>query len=275
MIKRILIGLGGTPFTPIATQRAIELAKRHEAEVTGITVVDINRLERVGPAPIGGGGYARRLGEQRIAETRKRIEESLTAFESACAEAGVTHRVMRETGDPFELMVARSRYNDVIIFGLRSLFDYGVVDEPEDLLTRLVTAGVRPIIASAQKFREIRRVLIGYSGSMESAKAMKRFVQLRLWPDVKLKIVCFGKEAKEAKQLLADAAHYCRTHGFETEVEHFVQSAQGFLIPYATAFKADLIVLGNSARRVLLRKAVGEVTLHTIQKADIPLFLSQ
>jgi nucleotide-binding universal stress UspA family protein len=275
MIKRILVGLGGTPFTPVATQRAIELAQRHGAEATGISVVDINRLERVGPVPMGAGAAAKRLREHRIEETSKRIEASIKAFESACAEANVVHRVMREAGDPFDLMVARSRYNDLIIFGLRSVFDYGVVSEPESLLLRLITAGVRPIISVSQQFRQIRRVLIGYSGSMESAKAMKRFAQLRPWPDVKVKIVCFGKEAKEAKQLLADASHYCRIHGFDTEVEYFEQSAEGFLIPYATAFKADLIVLSNSARRVMLRRVVGDVTLHTIQKADIPLFLAQ
>jgi hypothetical protein len=47
------------------------------------------------------------------------------------------------------------------------------------------------VIAVSGKFRPIQKVLIAYSGSMASAKTMKRFVQLRLWPDVQLKIVTF------------------------------------------------------------------------------------
>jgi nucleotide-binding universal stress UspA family protein len=35
MIKRILLGLGGTPYTMVAIQRAVQLAKRFEAEITG------------------------------------------------------------------------------------------------------------------------------------------------------------------------------------------------------------------------------------------------
>ena len=47
MIKRILLGLGGTPYTTVAIQRAVELAKRFEAEITGVTVLDVERLTNV------------------------------------------------------------------------------------------------------------------------------------------------------------------------------------------------------------------------------------
>ena len=53
MIKRILVGLAGTPYTDTAIRRAVELAKAHEAEVTGVTVVDVQKLSMVGPVPIG------------------------------------------------------------------------------------------------------------------------------------------------------------------------------------------------------------------------------
>ena len=51
MIKRILLGLGGTPYTTVAIRRAVELAKRFEAEVTGVTVIDVKGLSNVGPVP--------------------------------------------------------------------------------------------------------------------------------------------------------------------------------------------------------------------------------
>ena len=58
MIKRILLGLGGTPFTDVAIQRVVELAKAHDALITGVTVVDTQQLSQVGPVPLGGGAYA-------------------------------------------------------------------------------------------------------------------------------------------------------------------------------------------------------------------------
>ena len=56
MIKRILLGLGGTPFTDVAIQRAVELSKLHGALITGVTVVDTKSLKQVGPVPRGAPG---------------------------------------------------------------------------------------------------------------------------------------------------------------------------------------------------------------------------
>jgi nucleotide-binding universal stress UspA family protein len=69
MIKRILLGLGGTPFTDVAIERAVELAKAHGALITGVTVVDTKQLAQVGPVPPGGGTYAAKLRDKRIAIT--------------------------------------------------------------------------------------------------------------------------------------------------------------------------------------------------------------
>ena len=60
MIKRILVGLGGTEFTTVAIRRAVELAQIHQAQLTGVTVIDVERLKRVGPVPLGGRGSSAR-----------------------------------------------------------------------------------------------------------------------------------------------------------------------------------------------------------------------
>ena len=44
MIKRILIGLGGRPYTPVAIERAVTLAQRHEAGLTAVTMVKREQL---------------------------------------------------------------------------------------------------------------------------------------------------------------------------------------------------------------------------------------
>ena len=79
--------------------------------------------------------------------TQERIEEEIAGFEDACAEASVSYIVDRESGDPFQLLVGLSRYHDLTIIGLRGLFEYGVVDNPDDQVIQLTHHGVRPIIA--------------------------------------------------------------------------------------------------------------------------------
>jgi nucleotide-binding universal stress UspA family protein len=279
IIKRILVGLGGTPFTTVAIRRSVELAKSHDAQLTGVSVVDVNRLAHVGPVPLGGSASARALREHRLSVTRERVETAIAELESACREAGISVRILREQGDPFDLMMSCSRYHDVTVFGLRSIFEYGVLGEieydPGDILTRLIAGGVRPIVAVSERYRPIRRVLIAYSGSMISAETMRRLVQLGPWPDAALRIVAFQHPEDEAKALLANAAEYCRAHGFEPEVGHISGSPKDRLLPEADSWQADLICVGSGARSLLLGRLFGDTALQLIRNADRPLFLAQ
>jgi len=277
MIKRILLGLGGTPYTTVAIQRAVELAKRFEAEITGVTVVDIEGLSNVGLVPAGALHAAKEMAKQRVRVTKEKIKEAISELESACAAEGIKfHIKQEEKEDPFDFMISLARYHDLMIFGLRSIFEYDIsFEEPKDTLARLISAGVRPIIAVSDKIRPIQKVLIAYSGSMASAKTMKRFVQLRLWSDVKLKIVTFQSSEDKAHKLLYDASEYCRAHGFYVESESNPGSPKEFLLPMATLWQADMIVLGNSAHSLLMKRVLGETALHIIRNADRPLFLCQ
>lgn len=275
MIKRILLGLGGTPFTDVAIRRAVELAQIHGALITGVTVVDTKRLKQIGPVPLGGAMYAAKLREKRLAVSEERIDAAIEDFESKCREEAIPCRIERESGDPFETMINHARYNDVTIFGLKSLFDYGFTVEPRDALIRLVSQGVRPIIAVSPEFRRIRSALIAYSGSMESAKAMRRFIQMNPWPDIRLHIVHFGQKSAVTEQLLKDAGDYCRDHGYPNETDIVDAPARTQLIEYAQQNEMDLIVMGNSIRSLLLRHLLGDTVLNTIQLSDRPLFLAQ
>ncbi|MCP3905701.1 MAG: universal stress protein [Planctomycetes bacterium] len=275
MLKRILVGLSGTSFTTTAVRYATELAQAHEAEVTGVTIMDRKKIEDVGPVPVGGGAAAHALAEHRVDITEERIEEACADFEFACAEHHIAHRVVHETGDPMDALKDLWRYNDLTIFGLRGLFDYGVVKHPDDEVIRLLAQGVRPIVAVSEVHRPIRRVLVAYSGSMESAKAMKRFVQMRLWPDVSIRIVVCDKRSGDAESLLENAAGYCRSHGYEPETESISGHPPQRLFAYAEEHDADLIVLGTSGRHKLLKLVLGDVATAAIKKSEVPLFLAQ
>ncbi len=274
MIARILVGLGGTPFTPTAIRYAVELGKVHQAEVFGMTVIDRRRLGALTRASGAAKDAVQEL--KRLKATEKQQDQSIKDFKSACMEAGLRYTVARESGDPFEKMISQARYYDLMIFGLRSLFDYDVVGTaPTDVLSRLVSRGVRPILAISQEYRPIRRVLLAYSGSMESAKAIRRFMQMRLWTDLSVKVVTCEHTPRIASELLNDLEGYCRAYGYNAEVEHTTGSARELLLQHATDWNADAIVVGNSVKRLWLKKLFGETAMHVVRNATVPLFLSQ
>ncbi len=275
MSKRILVALSGTPYTDAAIRHALELARAHKTEVTGVTDVDLAKLANVGPIPVGAGAAAHELVEHRLQLTEQHVEESIGSYETACEKAGIPCRVVRETGDPFDKLISQWRYHDLTVAGLRGLFEYGVVHNPDDMLISLIAKGVRPILAVAREYRPIKRVLVAYGGSMESAKALKQFVQSHLWAKITLKIVSFDMPRDKAEDLLRDAAGYCLVHGYKAETEHREGSPRDRLLEHAAEWKADLIVMGSTSRARIFKHLLGDTALHAVCHADIPLFLTQ
>ena len=275
MVKRILVALSGTPCTPVAVETAVELAQRHGACVTGVTVVDIDRLSDVGPVPIGGASAAQSLAEHRVAVTQERVDEEIAGFEKACRDASIDHVVDRERGDAFELLTELWRYHDLTIIGLRGLFEYGVVQNPGDEVVKLIRRGVRPIVAVSTEYRPVNRVLVSYNGSMEAAQAMKRFAQLQLWPDVTVKLASFGFDDDKAMPLLIEAAVYLRAHGMDPEVETLPGDPKQQLRAHAREWGADLVVMGASSRGRLAKLLLGDTAEEMLVHTEVPLFLSQ
>jgi len=275
MIKRILVGLGSLEYTHAATTKAIELAAPRGAQLTGVTLFDVDRLGETGPIPIGAGQLAKELKTSRLEDAAEIIRAAEAEFIAMCEQANLKYSVQRETGDPMTTLISMTRYHDLVICGLQCLFEHGVVDEPPDELALLVQEGVRPMLAVTDQDRPVHRVLIAYSGSMESAKTMKQFIQLKLWTDAALRIVTFHENQNVGEARLAKAAEYCQSHGFEPETECVAKPPLHNLLPYADAWKADLIVLGNSSKSMLLRRILGETALQVLRNADRPLFLAQ
>ncbi|QDV74783.1 universal stress protein [Botrimarina mediterranea] len=285
MNRSILVGLGGMGtegacYTEAATQTAIELARRNEALLTGVTIVNTAQLGSLGPAPIGAGAMAAEMREHRFAETRDRVAAAVVAFENACTAAGLRYKVLREErSEPFDYLISQARYHDLTLIGLRGLFEYGVAGEAHynaaDTMVKLIAGGVRPLIATGPKYRPINRVMIAYSGSPQSAKTMRRFVQMRLWPDATVRVVAFGDDYERRQRHLSHAAGYFEAHDIDVELDYQPGDARKGLLEAAHEWNADLIVMGNSHRTLISRKVLGDTVLETIHHSDLPLFLSQ
>ena len=150
-----------------------------------------------------------------------------------------------------------------------------LVEERFAALERLVAEGVRPILAVPESHRPIRRVLVAYSGSLESAKTFKHFVQSGLYPDASVRIVCFNDDPVAARRRCEMAAGYFRAHGRDADTDAVAGDPRSELLPYARSWDADLVVAGNSAKNLLLRRLFGETALSLLRESPLPLYLAQ
>jgi len=273
MIKRILVGVGTSQTARSVAEHAVELGQHFQAELLGVAVTDPLRLEWTGPRPIGMGVEAvtAELREERLQRATADVAAAKSIFSERCRADGVSHGFSEQVGDPFEIVSQLVRYQDMCVFGLRGLFEHDVVPEPRDSLERLVASGVRPILAVGEQYRPVKKVLVAYSGSLESAKTFKNFVLSGLYPEAAIRVVNFSSNAAASLGLLDHAAAYFRSHGRDVDTDHVAGDPQQELVRYATAWGADLIVAGNSAKNLLMRRLFGETALMLLRESPLPL----
>ncbi|HEX6144808.1 MAG TPA: universal stress protein, partial [Geminicoccaceae bacterium] len=269
MIKRILVGVSGAPDTEAKVAWTLDLATRHGASVTVLSVVDRERLLNVGPVPLGAGYYAERLGHDRVHRGLAAAEQAVEQVRAACSGAGVPVEVLRQEGDPFDHLLRAWRYADLCVLGAKGWFDHDLIPEPEHALLRLIARGMRPLLAVPGTTRPVNKVLIAYNGSLESAKAMKQFLQAPLWQGQETHLACIGapKSGEDAQLLLFDATDYARSHGVEPHVANPPpgESAWQTLLDHAGEIGADAIVLGSSYRRMLISQRFGRNAINLLR----------
>ncbi len=277
MIRSILLGVAGTPALQAKLFHALDLAKRHGAFIQLLSVVDTEKLSSFGPVPIGGAHYAEKLSARRVDESHAVDEQAIEACKKTAEAEGIEVDSRYVEGDPLEEIERYWRYADLLLLGLRGWFDHGLLPEPEDAIATLVRAGVRPIMAVPEEGRPIKKVLIAYNGTAESAKAMKHFLLLGGWPDCQLNIACVGKprSGEEAHQMLDEAGRYGKRHGHKVATAHVRGGdAVDRLLEHARTIEADMIVMGGSYRRLLLADRFGRSTVDLIKRSPLPLFIS-
>jgi len=277
MLRRILLGIGGTPFSHVGIRRAVELGKQHQAAITAVTVLDEKRLGRVGPVPLGAGEAAANLRQHRRAVTRENIQQAVDELTEMCRTQGVSLNVEHEKGSPFQLMVDYSRYHDLHIFGLRSMFEYDVLGDgsadPALALRNLITGGVRPLLAVSDKYRTIRRVLVAYSGSVPSADSLRQFLIFHLWPEVVLRVLVCQYPQDQAEKLALDAAAYCQAYGYRVETAYRPEDPKTGILAEISDWDADLIVIGSSIKSWLSQMLSETTMLHIVRNVDRPVFI--
>ena len=275
MLKRILVALTGTDCGATAVRYAVELAERHEARLTGVTLADPRRIKNVGSVPIGAGRAAQDLREHRLTTAFTHMEESLHEFQTTCESLGIRSRVEMEQGDPFSRLLDISRYHDLVVFGVRGGLAFGHPSETQGLLGPLVANGIRPLLAVAEEYRPVRRAMIAYNGSRQAAKTMRRFAQLNAWPDVETEVVTFGRPSEDPQKLLEGAAAYLADHDFPTRTEHIPDPARRGILQHAAEREIDLIIMGYTTRGRLSKILLGENGQYVLRHTDRAVFLSQ
>lgn len=283
MIKRILVALDPDDDTPVATNYAIRLAKRFDASLTGLAVIDTGNI----PTNIGVGGfgaeyYGQEVKENLSAETREIADNLIREFHRMVEKAGVNLRTIKREGTSWRQIIDEMKYHDLLVVGRDSRFFYNEPYRNTDTLAQVVRGGVAPALVVTDEYRDIEKVLIAFDGSNPSARSLKSFVHLLPYGkdiDIDLLYVCEKSKKQElelASSILGKASTYLRDHNFNYINQTILEkgTAADEILKYQEEKNPDLVLLGAHSVSALRRAAFGSTTHELITKSKGPLFLS-
>jgi len=282
MIKRILLPLDKSEFTDAATNFAIKIAKVHNAEITGLVVIDIPGIKSsIGPLPPGVSFYAKELEQTRIEQNYLHVDKVLDTFRENCTNAGVNHRTGMDQGTPSESITSKSLYYDVLVMGIETHYEFDADDKAGDSFGDILGETITPVYAIPKGYfaphdpDTKRTILFPFDGSLPAARAMQRFAQLANPINTEVHLLISHDSKTEAENILGHAEKYLLIHGVNSVEKHFTSEN---IIRHITKNHMEWpnsIVLGAHSKKGIFDFMSGSLTRFLIQEGKKPLFIGQ
>jgi nucleotide-binding universal stress UspA family protein len=280
MIKNILIPTDGSDYGKTAIAYGISLARKLDAQLTGLHVVDIRLMQGPIFTDISGS-----IGLPPYQEYLPVIESGLDAkaetilreFREQCEASGIHPETKKVAGVIDEAIIEEGRQCcDWILLAQRGEhFHLGSGAILGSTAQSVVRLSGKPVLVTPEKFREINSMALAYDGSAPAHNALKLAAELSeraAWP---LSIIIIAddqalgeKHSQKARDFLSplkiDNATIIRKGKEEKELLRFIQEGS-----------VDLLVMGAYGRNRLRELLVGSTTSVVIRKSTIPVLLTR
>jgi len=275
MLRSILVGLDGSAYSGAAVELGIRWARRFEALLVGLGIVDEPTICKREPVAIGGGHYKRERDQRLLSNARRRVEAFLDQFVRRCAQEGVRCRVLEEVGLPSTQIVQESRLHDLVMLGQQSYFHFETQDWPDETVRNVLRQSSRPVVTVPEALCDGGCVVVAYNGSPQADRALQAFCALGLPGPNEVHVVSIHADRAAAARLAEQAVTFLTLHGVRA-VAHPLHCAMGVsktILAQVRELPAELLVMGAYGRSMWQEFVLGSVTTSVLKASPVPVFL--
>jgi nucleotide-binding universal stress UspA family protein len=273
MLKSMLVALDGSACSFMATTLALDWARRFDARLLGLGIVDEASIHRPEPVPLGAGAYKKARDEARMADAHHRVAGFLADFRARAAAAGVRAELLEERGDPAERILFEAQRADVVILGRETHFNFETPERRDATLAQVVRSSPRPMVVVPQTLPEGTGVLVAYGGGREAARTLQLFALLGLAAGEPLDVMTVHRDSAEARVIARAAADFLAAHGITHRVHTVASSAAPaeVLLEEVESRRPRLLVLGAHREHPLRDLFATSVTRAVLGACPVPI----
>lgn len=276
MLRTILVGLDGSAHSASAIRLGIEWARRDDAMLVGLAIIDEPAIAAEEPVYLGGVPHADPVFyRERMADARRHANQFLEQFALRCAEAGVACKVLEDVGLPADEIALEAQRYDIVMLGQKTRFHFEVSEKRDDTLVRALKESPRPVVVVPEAWRDAEPVVIAYDGSHPAARALYTFEGAGLGRGRQVHVVTVLHDRLEAARRAERACDFLRYHGVEAlaHPETSTYDPADVILARARDLGAGLLVAGAYGQSALREFLVGSVTRTLLRESAVPLFL--
>lgn len=275
MLKTLLVGLDGSPCSLNAGELAIDWARRPDAMVVGLGIVDEPTIRGPEMVPIGAGPYKQRSDDARFHHATQHVDQILERFSLRCTEAAISSKVLKDVGEPYEAILRQAQRYDIILLGQQTHFHFATQEGPCETLKNVLQSTPRPVVAVPEKGATGTSVVVAVDGSLQAARALQAFQQSGLDAEREVNVVGIGTNYVEVARHTDRAVEFLGFHGIRARV-HVLESADSpgdILLDWIRRLDAGMVVMGAYGKSAIREFFLGSVTRTLLAKSPVPLFL--
>jgi nucleotide-binding universal stress UspA family protein len=276
MIADILVCLEGSPSGVRASEVAIDVARRLEAALVGLAIVDEPDIHAREATGIGGSSYKQQRDEVLLEDAQAQAKALLEAFTESCRAAGVPSSALERRGRPDTTILKEIQGHDLTVLGRHANFRFETTDDDRQTRdTILRKAGTPVLVVPEGSIAAGPGVLVAYDGSMASRRALVSFANSGLGDDCPVHVAAVDDDGATAWEIASKGCLLLREHEIRAQPHNLVStlSIAEALLERRAKVDAGLIVLGAYTRSRLSRMIWGSVTDEMLAKTVVPLYL--
>jgi nucleotide-binding universal stress UspA family protein len=275
MLTSILIGLDGSTYSNVAVELGIQWAKRFNALLVGLGIVDEPTICKREAVPLGGAVYKRERDERLLADGRRKVEEFLERFAAQCAAAGVAHREVEDVGMPYEEILRESHRYDLVLLGHETHFHFETSDAADETLWHVLRSESRPVVVAPAELQPGNSVVVAYNESPQADRALQAFQASGLDCGEEVYVTCVAEDEDQAAREADRGVAFLRSHDIRAVAvgRKPAGSVEQTILDEARARQARLLVMGACGHSRLREVLLGSVTKALLRGSTIPVFL--
>jgi nucleotide-binding universal stress UspA family protein len=283
MIKKIFIPTDGSANSLKALEYGIYIARKLDASLIGLYVLDVNLIQGPMLTDISGSvGMPPYDGFFDAIETalNEKADCILKDFQERCQKSGVNVEVKKTIGRISPIIIEEAQNADLILMAKKGehfhLKEGGLLGSVAEAVVR--DSG-KPVLVTPENFVEIESMALAYDGSDSALKALELSLELSkraVWP---ITVVIITSDAKKADTLSAQIEEMNEKDSSApmADCETIILSGkdQDEIIKFIKEGSVELMVMGAYGHNRLRELFLGSTTSHVIRKSPIPVLLTR